>query len=345
MGMAARDRTLLIDRPRLRAELVLAGSRPGRLVVVSFTERTHRQVEGAGFGQAMLLGAGVDVLAIKSAADTWYQNLRDGDLRRLAGAIAGWEERAGYGSSMGGYAAVRFAAALRLHRVLALSPVADILPDWEPRYLADRAQIKRPMLLGDHLSAAVRYLVAYDPQLAEDARQVAELQRLIPAGALHLVTIPRAGHPVGPWLRDAGVLKPFALAALTTGDVSAVRLPRRRERPAPALYAIAERCLARRPAVGLAVNARALALAPGWGELYVQRGKLLLRLGQDTDGLIAIRYAETLLPANPHVPAFLAQLLAARGARAEALAVLAAAQARLPDAAVLREEHVRLMSG
>ncbi len=118
------------------------------------------------------------------------------------------------GFSMGGYAALRFAKALRIRDVLLISPQVSIHPDvvpWDRRYRADAGSFDRTRGdLGLHGHKSTRGLAIYDPFRPKDRRNAQAIQSLFPQ--ILPCGFAGGGHPATQVLRlTAG------LGALQTG--------------------------------------------------------------------------------------------------------------------------------
>lgn len=183
-------------------------ARGGAIGFVTFSAYSHeRTLDRAGFGEAFLASRGIDAIHVISRANTWFDDPRMAEaLSIVAGAIAvaGHDRVLTYGSSMGGYAAIRFAEAVGATTAIALSPQYGLGgrdTAFEDRFRSERAG--RPVLAPGHGSNAVRPYVFFDPHDL-DARHM----RLIAAAYPRAVAIPlpHAGHPVGPYLDETGLL-------------------------------------------------------------------------------------------------------------------------------------------
>ncbi|MCQ8279306.1 tetratricopeptide repeat protein [Acetobacteraceae bacterium KSS8] len=190
---------------------------PSNTVIVSFTERGGGTLDGRGFGGGFLHKKGFDVVAIKSKADRWYHDLPSDALsltsRFLAACHRDYTVRAGYGSSMGGYAAIKFSRTLGLDKVLAISPQTDISKEWDQRWKKEAQDIGTfAAIVESDIRPETTYSVAYDP-FDPDGIHVSILSSIIPPDRLIKVRVPFAGHPVGFLLQSAGVLGDVALSA------------------------------------------------------------------------------------------------------------------------------------
>ena len=288
-------------------------------VVVSFTERCNRDLDGPGFGTEFLLREGFDVLAVRNAVDDWYMSIGDGEIAALNGILQPYERRGSYGSSMGAFAAIRFAKALGVQRSVAISPVLDIGQDWDTRYEVDRAIAARAgpwspgqMIIPDHISPDTTYHVALDPFCGEDARHARNLAEVAPRRSI--VRVPLGGHPVGPTMRDAGVLAKFVRNAILHNDTANIEV--KQERNERFFTNLGRYLLARnKPRSVIVASTRALELAPEWGEAHLLHAQANHLLGRVDKVVLHGERAIALEPANPFVLAIVAQMLMHHGDR------------------------------
>src|SRR6185295_13588924 len=176
----------------------------GRALIYTFTERTFRRLEWPGFGTQFLIKNGFDVVAVKTNRDLWYENLTASQLDVVASAGQGYSMRGTYGSSMGAYAAMRFARALGASRVLGLSPLFDIKAEFEKRWILDAAAMNAmPMMTAEHVNEDAEYFVVADPN-NPDIAHVNLYRQLIPH--LHFLPTPYSTHPSGYFLSEIQAL-------------------------------------------------------------------------------------------------------------------------------------------
>jgi len=285
-------------------------------------------LDGPGYAGRFLLAHGFDVVAFKSNRNYWFQDVDEADLARVEQAVAGggraYARRVGYGSSMGGYAAIQFSGALRLDRVLAFSPQFAIAAEWDRRWAREASAIAfRHEIDRRALAPGCDYVVAFDPQDA-DIDHVRRFAALIAPERLREIRLPHSGHPTGDFIAETGHLKPFALAVLRDGTPPPLQEIRRdRRRSKSFLWALALHCARRaRPRVALTLIERAIAMDATKPHFHWQRSLLLDRLG-DLDGAVAAqRHAVALDPADPHQHACLSHLLGRQGAFDAALAAI-----------------------
>lgn len=114
----------------------------------------------------------------------------------IESVIAPFKTRIGYGGSMGGYAAIKYANLLDLKRIVALVPQYSINPDevTDSRYnMFFNAELNANMQIQPHDVALEReYIVIYDPYCAEDRVHYVKLQQVLPK--IQTLTLPFTGH-------------------------------------------------------------------------------------------------------------------------------------------------------
>ena len=203
----------LLSRATLQVDLIRAGEGVGRLAC-TFTPFKNRQLEGVGYAGEFLLKRGFDVIAFKSSTDDWFQSVLPNELAHVRSAIAqgGYQECVGYGSSMGGFAAIALSGALGLHRVLAFSPQFRIDLDFDTRWASCMAAI--PVwryAIGASTQAA--FFLAYDP-FSTDALHADLIRNALPQGAVTDIKLPFSGHPSVYFLQETDQLQLVAEAVL-----------------------------------------------------------------------------------------------------------------------------------
>jgi dienelactone hydrolase len=100
-----------------------------KILAITFTPFSYtgeRTLAKSGFATSFLLRNGFDVIAIKSARNTLYQDLTPDMLdtiRLFANSLpTKYTRRVSYGMSMGGYAAIQFSKVLDIDAAFAISP-------------------------------------------------------------------------------------------------------------------------------------------------------------------------------------------------------------------------------
>lgn len=312
-----RSNDLLVRRVR-------AGTAASPVCFVTFGSYTNDYIlERQGFAEAFLTDEGIDAVHVVNRDNRWYQYPEiDDALAAAAAAAAGYARVFTYGSSMGGYAALRFARAVGAGTAIAISPQFSLDPrvvPFETRWQADVAAItfrERPIAPAD------TQVIFYDPRMRVEDRHVAMFAAL-PARTIG-VAVPYAGHPVGPILVETGVLKD-SVRAIVAGRFEARRVQRavreRRRRSQHHFFMLARRAEHRRPNLQIALLRRAAEIAPEshiLGELAVA----LDRRGDHGEAGPLHREAVRLVPGNARARIGLARHLEATGRPREAAAEL-----------------------
>jgi len=294
----------IVDRPDLRVDHFRSVEKRDKLVF-TFTERGNKNLDGEGFGTNFLLRRGFDVIAIKTNKDVWYENLRADDFaeieRWLSWASTPYRVRMGYGSGMGAYASIRFSGALRLDRVLALSPLFSIGNDWDSRCRGDLAGMSGdPAMfrLPDEIDAgeaqrqisdSCEYLIVTDP-FCLDSGHIRRFRRIIPADRLTVTPVPFAGHATRAYLSQGRLLDEVILSGLNKGSLAFVsqKVRARRSQAPVHLLGLANFCLRRgHLRWAQAINARLLGLGDKV-EYHLQTAQILDRIGQTDEALALI---------------------------------------------------------
>jgi hypothetical protein len=311
-------RQTVLSKEGLRAELYTQSQeRRSEWLVITFTERCNSELEGLGFGGDFLLRQGFDLLAVKNAIDDWYIELGREELHALNEAIRSYECRASYGSSMGAFAAIKFAKALGVARALGISPILDIQFDWDTRHVADlalmrasRNWIEGDMFTHEDVSPGTTYHVAFDPLCGADARHARRLVEMV--DQCTLLTVRLGGHPVGPTMRDAGVLASFVKQAITENSIHGISVDI--EKNGRYLSNLA-RYLFERNKIrsALVVTRRALEVAPESGETHLLAAQIAHSQGDLARTLEYGRRAVELSPLNPYMVEIVNAMLPADG--------------------------------
>lgn len=186
----------------------------GSTLVVTFEPAAETKDESdlsrPAWSQAFLQRRGHTVLGVKRLSTDWY---RQPDLHRAFRMLeaTGWFKRYErvmfYGPSMGGYAALAFAAVAPGCTVLAMHPQSTLAPDrvwFDQRFATRRAQEWRGDFVDGAEGAAMaqRVYVCYDPWQTKDRLHA---QRL-PAHNRVDLRLPCVGHATTRALQALGLL-------------------------------------------------------------------------------------------------------------------------------------------
>ena len=290
---------ILYRSPALEVRHVPAGD--GRRRVVTF-DSYHEQpgVDRPGFGEAFLLSEGITAFHVMSHRNDWFQYTEIPTvLQAIKSACAGADHVLSYGSSMGGYAALRFAAAIGADAALALSPQYSLDPrkaPFETRWASDRRRIRFIKALEAPIHQVPLMVVGYDPTLATDLAHVRCLEREI---HLQSVPLPFAGHPVGPFLQDVQLLRPMVLDVLGGRfDAELCRVTARggARRSPHWLANLADRHPRAHGGRDIALAQRAITLAPDRPDLHDALARRFAAAGRYADAIDAHHRAIAIAP-------------------------------------------------
>lgn len=312
------DPLILFDSTQLRVRLVPRG---GRLCVVSFGSYANLPtLDRAGFGEAFLARCGIDAVHVLTRDNRWYHHAElDAALAAVATATIGYERVVTYGSSMGGYAALHFAAASGAQAALAISPQYSIDPRIAPdetRWPAEAARIA----YGTHPPPSGEGVLVYDPVDRLDRRHAERYAAANPR--LVLLPVPYAGHPAATLLAETGELQAMIRdVAAGSFDAADARdsLRAARGRSPHYLFTLAMAARARHPDVAISLLRRAASAARESHILSILARELDLRGEHDEAGAL---HREAQSPDNGYAALGYARHLATIGDHREAQAVL-----------------------
>ena len=315
----------------------------GPCCVVTFDSFTdHRTLDRPGFGEAFFDSNAIDAVHVIPRENRWY------DYREMADAMAQvhaatrcYDRVVTYGSSMGAYAAIRFAGLAGAHAILALSPQFSIDPatvPWEPRWLAHGAAYDPHWERSLPFPSVDEACVVYDPT-DRDVRHIAEFARRF---RFQAVRMPHAGHPVTGCLAELGLLQPLLLG-MCRGDLdpaefwptALARLPNSSQY----LTSLAKRLPAWRRHRRLALMHRAVTVAPKDPSVYRCLAIELRRSRRFDEAIEMHRRSMALLPGHPNLMLEYGFTLEASGDIAGAIAVLEDIHGRA-DAQPIYQDHL-----
>lgn len=251
-----------------------------------------------GFSEVFLKEKGISAIHIMGRREDWY---RYSDISDALGAVKSFLSGANliitYGSSMGGYAALRFADQLGADYVLAISPQYTIDPTkvpFETRWRQDASRIDWDQNPEPPLPRDARPVVVYDPTTA-DKHHIALIGNEV---SINTIPIRYSGHPSGWMLADMHLLSPL-LHSLLEGkeDTSFYKREIRRRKGTSSTYlANLSRAVGpRHPSWALALAKRAVEIKP----THVDALHCLADcLCSQNDGDAAMHYYEAALAAS-----------------------------------------------
>jgi hypothetical protein len=212
---------------------------------------------------------GFSQLSVKTRANDWFVNPETPALEAALERIAGEHARVhALGFSMGGFGALRFARALRLSRVVVVSPQSSPLAPWDGRYRAEAPDWDEAGGdLAPRAAPRLRGLLVLDPFVPEDSRHARAILALFPG--LRRVPLSFGGHPAIRTLRGAGgmrvVQEQAGVLAPGAGPILAAHRAARRASPGYWLR-LAARAGPRRPRLAAEARLRASRLPPVAGD-------------------------------------------------------------------------------
>ena len=256
----------------------VTGFDPTVCVVTFDSYSDRRTLDRPGFGEAFFRERRIDAIHVIARANDWYQHEEILKIcETIAAATATYARVYAYGSSMGGYAAIRFGGFAGAESAIALSPQFSIdkkSAAFEHRWETDGRRIDFSIERKQLIPFVKRAFVAYDPNDL-DSRHVELFRRKT---SLIEAPIPGAGHPVTGFLAEAGLLGEFVLGIVReTLDVTSLlaRANAMRERTPQYWGVLAER--SDDPVARVKHASRALALAPSDMGYKVRYARALAR--------------------------------------------------------------------
>lgn len=182
--------------------------RPSDTVLVCFSFYDAGNPSSRPFGEGLARSLDVSGVFVCAAFHNWWQIE---DREPLSAAVrdlcAPFAKRIAFGSSMGGYGALSFAASMGCTRAVAFSPqavVSNLSVEVHPFWLD---MVRNTRILHDDVPADLGDLVpevVYDPYSPADAAQMAYLRERHPMRELRL---PFAGHKLLGTLKQSRIFK------------------------------------------------------------------------------------------------------------------------------------------
>lgn len=292
-----------------------------------------------GFGQEFLRAEGISAIHVMGVREDWYQYSEMAEAMKVVrAAVAGADRVMTYGSSMGGYAAVRFADAAGANAVLAISPQYSIDPKkapFEKRWPQESRRTQWLPEIDGRLSSRCRPVIVYDPT-GDDGRHV----RLI-ASEIDIQDIPvrYGGHPVTTSILETGLIKKLFEDTFSGAlDVAAFLRDVRSSRRMSSTYfsQLADAQPPHRSDLALALAKQAHALQPNSAIALASYATKLTAQGRHEEALDLHRHAVNVSERNHNCLIHYANALAAASYVDEAVQIAAEVVEKVPHMAILR---------
>ena len=218
------EKKRVFENESIAADLISIGSDK---LAITFQPYDFLGFEAKGFGENFFISLGYDVLCFKITENEWYQNASIEDMTHLAEKyLQHYSSRVGYGSSMGAYAALYFAKALQLHKVIACSPQFSIVSGsvpFELRWLEEAASLSfnHIPMTGDD---GIEVIMLYDPFNELDKQHVNLIRQEFSTG--QDIKLPFSGHPSISALAECEMLRHSLECLLEGKDIDLHRTRR-----------------------------------------------------------------------------------------------------------------------
>jgi pimeloyl-ACP methyl ester carboxylesterase len=324
------------------------GNHDSPACVITFDSFTDfRNLERPGFGERFLEQNKIDAIHVISRDNDWYQYPEMPQaLAAVRAHIPDGVRAITYGSSMGGYAALRFASSLSARISIAISPQFSLAPSvvpFETRWLNEARRITfrwegdRP--LADHVG-----YIFYDPY-DMDAQHFALFAETFNVKGIRL---PHAGHPAGAYLAETGTISGTILDIIH-GTFDPVCLERQvrqqRRRSGQYLYTLSRRVSPRRPQLRRKLSRMAVEANPSSAAYISNLAATLTQLGHVKEAEQEHLRAMALAPGHPVILHHYAIFLREIGDLLRARALAQKVQTLAPQADVFRAhlEHIDQM--
>jgi tetratricopeptide (TPR) repeat protein len=274
-----------------------------RLVVTFDNYHDFRTLDRKGFGEDFLADLGVSAIHVLSRDNDWFQYQETAPALEAIRIAADGRRVMTYGSSMGGYAAIRFADAVGAKAALALSPQYSVdvrKAPFEDRWGQDMRRIRFRPELERPIACAFYPVVVYDPTDIDRLHA----DRIDADTPIVRIRAPHAGHPAGALLAESGLLRDVVLRVLegsldAAETEKAIRVNSRRM--GGYLSGLAEKQPAVRPRLAVALARKAVALCPERIDLKFKLANRLTAAGAHDE---ALALHEAVASAHRH-PVFL----------------------------------------
>ncbi|WP_010113385.1 hypothetical protein [Acinetobacter sp. P8-3-8] len=203
------DKQIIFEDDHIRA-IYLQGD--SDTLVLSFGDLITRAKGLSINAEKSLMKYDYAVVGIMPKQKSWFPaSSMSALLEQLQPILNQYKNIVGYGGSMGGYAAIKYARSLRMNRVVAMVPQYSIDPaEVEDKRYTDfyDAELNADMRIQAHdIVADCEYIIVYDPYFENDKEHYLKIKPLIPQ--LHTLHLPYTGHDAIAVLANSALLHDF----------------------------------------------------------------------------------------------------------------------------------------
>lgn len=203
------DKQIIFEDDHIRA-IYLQGD--SDTLVLSFGDLITRAKGLSINAEKSLMKYAYAVVGIMPKQKSWFPaSSMSALLEQLQPILNQYKNIVGYGGSMGGYAAIKYARSLRMNRVVAMVPQYSINPaEVEDKRYTDfyDAELNADMRIQTQdIVADCEYIIVYDPYFENDKEHYLKIKPLIPQ--LHTLHLPYTGHDAIAVLANSALLHDF----------------------------------------------------------------------------------------------------------------------------------------
>lgn len=203
------DKQIIFEDDHIRA-IYLQGD--SDTLVLSFGDLITRAKGLSINAEKSLMKYDYAVVGIMPKQKSWFPaSSMSALLEQLQPILNQYKNIVGYGGSMGGYAAIKYARSLRMNRVVAMVPQYSIDPaEVEDKRYTDfyDAELNADMRIqAQDIVADCEYIIVYDPYFENDKEHYLKIKPLIPQ--LHTLHLPYTGHDAIAVLANSALLHDF----------------------------------------------------------------------------------------------------------------------------------------
>ena len=203
------DKQIIFEDDHIRA-IYLQGD--SDTLVLSFGDLITRAKGLSINAEKSLMKYDYAVVGIMPKQKSWFPaSSMSALLEQLQPILNQYKNIVGYGGSMGGYAAIKYARSLRMNRVVAMVPQYSIDPaEVEDKRYTDfyDAELNADMRIQTQdIVSDCEYIIVYDPYFENDKEHYLKIKPLIPQ--LHTLHLPYTGHDAIAVLANSALLHDF----------------------------------------------------------------------------------------------------------------------------------------